>query len=159
VVVSTWQAVRATLAEQRVRDAAGQVQRERDRAQLALTCQVAQRLEAEVRQLAAVGHSIEATLAQREDWQEGQLVGWLSDLLSKDERIHGLTLAFEPFRFAADREDYCLYVWRSPQGVRPKHLLPPEYRYREWDWYRTPMEQQRPLWIGPFMDVGGGDVP
>lgn len=43
VVVSTWQAVRATRAEQ-------QMQAERDRAQLALTSQVAERLEGEVRQ-------------------------------------------------------------------------------------------------------------
>ena len=109
--------------------------------------------------MAAVGDSIQATLAQRGDWAEGQLADWLGDLLRQDPRIHGLTLAFEPFEFDKAREDYCLYVWRGPEGIRPKHLLPPDYHYREWDWYRKPREGQRSLWIGPFMDVGGGDVP
>ena len=159
VVVSTWLAVRAMLAEGREREAARQMQIERDHAQLALTRQVAHRLDAEMRQLAAVGHSIEATLAQREDWQESQLTSWLTDLLRKDDRIHGLTLAFEPFLFDKGQEEFCLYVWHSPDGIRPKRLLSPEYRYREWDWYKKPIEQQRPLWIGPFLDTGGGEVP
>jgi hypothetical protein len=135
------------------------MQAERDRAQLALTRQVAARLEGEIRQLAVVGDSIAATLAQRDDWKEEQLTAWLSDLLRKDERIHGLTLAFEPFQFDKGQEDYCLYVWRSPRGISLKHLRPPDYHYREWDWYNKPREQQSPLWVGPFMDLGGGDVP
>jgi serine/threonine protein kinase len=159
MVVSTWLAMRATLAGQREREAARQMQAERDQAQLALTRQVAARLEGEVRQLAVVGDSIASTLAQRADWQESQLIGWLSDLLRKDDRIHGLTLAFEPFEFDKSQEEYCLYVWRSPRGISPKHLRSPDYRYREWDWYCKPREQQRPLWVGPFMDLGGGDVP
>ena len=71
----------------------------------------------------------------------------------------GLTLAFEPFQFDKNHEEFCLYVWHSPEGIQPKRLLSPEYRYREWDWYKKPIEQQRPLWIGPFMDTGGGEVP
>lgn len=160
VIVSSWQAVRATRAEEHM-------QAERDRAlaaqndlQLAVTRQVAERLESHLQQLETVGHSIQAALARGEDWKEDGLVEWLRELVRKDDRIHGLTLAFEPFQFDPKQKDYCLYVWRSPKGIEPDHLLPPKYvpLYREWGWYKNPLKEQRAQWSEPFFDQGGGGV-
>ena len=39
-------------------------------------------------------------------------------VLAQDERIFGMALAFEPRQFDADREDFCLYVFRGPDGDR-----------------------------------------
>jgi hypothetical protein len=153
VVVSTWQAVRAARAANRMETAF-------DQAQLALAGQVAERLEGEVRQMAIVGDTLEATLAQRADWSEPQMANLLTDLLSRDPRIRGITLAFEPKQFAG-KEDYCLYVYRDPEGKPNRYqieqLLYPDGPhgplFREKHWYKGPLKQG-PAWIGPGWDVG-----
>jgi hypothetical protein len=150
---ASWQAMRATWAEQ-------QMQVERDRAQLALTSQVAERLEGEVRQLAILGHLIEATLAQPEVRDDAQLKRWLKDLLGKEERIRSLALAFDkPRKLSLEQKDYCLFVWRDrPKGkIQATQLVTGEYEknpYRNWAWYKRPLEDKCPLWIGPGLDVG-----
>jgi serine/threonine protein kinase len=160
-VVSTWQALRATAAERREREAARQMQSERDRARLALTRQVAERLDGDLRRLAAAGQVLAATVAQRPDWRDGDLEGWLRTVLGQDPHIFGMSLAFEPRQFDPGRADFCLYVFRGPKGVEAKQLLPPSYVpiYREWDWYKKPFQEGRALWSEPYVDTGGGDIP
>jgi serine/threonine protein kinase len=161
VVVSTWQALRATRAEQVARDAARLMQDERDRVRLALTRQVAERLDGDLRRLAAAADVLAATVAQRPDWQEPDYEGSLRAVLGQDDRIFGMAVASEPRRLASAREDFCLYVFREDDGIGAKQLLPPAYVpiYREWDWYRRPFNEQRAVWSDPYVDVGGGNIP
>ncbi len=137
------------------------MQVERDRARLALTQQVAQRLDGDLRRLAMAGQVLAATLAQRTDWKESDLENWMRTVIGQDERIFGMSLAFEPRQFDPHREDYCLYLFRGPQGIEKKYLLPPSYvpLYREWDWYKKPIREQRALWSEPYVDTGGGEIP
>ena len=30
--------------------------------------------------------------------------------------------------------------------------------YTTWDWYRTPMETQKPHWTKPYFDKGAGEI-
>jgi hypothetical protein len=152
--LAMWQAARATLAEQ-------QMEVERDRTRLALAQQVAERLDGDLRRMAAVGHVLAAMLGQRGDWQESQLENWVRTVLAQDERIFGQALAFEPFKFDPQRENFCLYAYRDGDTIRTKQLLPPEYvpLYREWAWYREPLADGRARWSEPYVDTGGGDVP
>lgn len=152
LAVSAWQTVRAIRAE-------GQMQTERDKAQMALTLQVAERLDGEMRQLAVFGSSIEAALASQPAWREDQLQGFLTDLLRNDDRIHGLTLAYEENQSPTKKKDYCLYVYRSladqdRKKILTTHLLPDSgYKlYRTWPWYRTPFDSGRAQWTGPTFD-------
>ncbi len=166
MVVSAWQAVRATQAEGQMqveRDRATQAERqmqvERDRAQMALTRQVAERLDGEVRQVAMVARTIETALGQQPYSQEMQLKNWLTEHLRQDDRIHGLTLAFEPFQFDAKRQNYCLYVYRNAKEskkILTTNLLPEAGYplYREWDWYKKPFLERRSQWTGPCFDGG-----
>ena len=101
VVVSTWQALRATRAEQVARDAARLMQDERDRVRLALTRQVAERLDGDLRRLAASADVLAATVAQRPDWQESDYEGSLRAVLGQDDRIFGMAVASEPRRLAS----------------------------------------------------------
>ena len=153
--------MRANRAEQQAHDTAQQMQTERDRARLALTQQVAQRLDGDLRRLAMAGQVLAATLAQRTDWKETDLENWMRTVLGQDERIFGMALAFEPRQFDPNREDYCIYLFRGPKEIEKKYLLPPSYvpLYREWEWYKKPVQEDRALWSEPYVDTGGGEIP
>jgi serine/threonine protein kinase len=160
VVVSTWQAVRATRAEQRAVDAAVQMEAERDQTRLALTRQVAERLDGDLRRLETAAQVLAATVADRTDWTPRDLERWIRVVLEQDEGIFGMALAFEP-RQLPGRDDFCLYAFRGGNGTETKQLLPPDYvpLYREWDWYKQPFSEQRVVWSEPYVDVGGGNIP
>jgi hypothetical protein len=160
VVVSTWQALRATRAEQRAVDAAAQMEAERDQTRLALTRQVAERLDGDLRRLETAAQVLAATVADRTGWTPRDLERWIRVVLEQDERIFGMALAFEP-RQLQGREDFCLYAFRGSQGIETKQLLPPEYvpLYREWEWYQRPFSERHVVWSEPYVDVGGGNIP
>ena len=161
MVASTIEAMRANRAEQQAHDTAQQMQIERDRARLALTQQVAQRLDGDLRRLAMAGQVLAATLAQRTDWKEADLENWMRTVLGQDERIFGMALAFEPRQFDPNQEDYCIYLFRGLKEIEQKYLLPPSYvpLYREWEWYKKPVQEGRALWSEPYVDTGGGEIP
>jgi tRNA A-37 threonylcarbamoyl transferase component Bud32 len=126
----------------------------------ALTRQVAERLDADLRQLSAIPRTMAATLEQRPDWNEQQLDRWMRGTLGTDPRLFGMAIGYERFAFDPAREDFAYYVYRADHGVKSKHLLPPEYKnYRDWDWYKGPLSSAKPVWSEPFVDVGGGNIP
>ena len=145
MVASTIEAMRANRAEQQAHDTAQQMQIEHNRARLALTQQVAQRLDGDLRRLAMAGQVLAATLAQRTDWKEADLENWMRTVLGQDERIFGMALAFEPRQFDPNQEDYCIYLFRGLKEIEQKYLLPPSYvpLYREWEWYKKPVQEGR----------------
>jgi tRNA A-37 threonylcarbamoyl transferase component Bud32 len=126
----------------------------------ALTRQIADRLDADLRQLSAIPRTMAATLEQRHDWTETQLDAWMRAALATDTRLFGMAVAFEPFQFDAARENFAYYVYRNEGSIKGKPLLPPDYRhYRTWDWYTAPLREGKAVWSEPFMDAGGGNVP
>jgi serine/threonine protein kinase len=153
-VAATVAAFRAA-AEDRAKKAELRV--ERDRANMASTCQIAERLEGEVQQLQQLAHGIATAFVTRDDWSEEQLVSWLTALLRRDERITNLTLAFEPYKFQPDRADYCLLVGRTSEGIVKKQLLLSEgypSEYREDNWYARPLRRKQATWTGPELCLG-----
>jgi serine/threonine protein kinase len=159
-VTSALQALRAIRAERRALAAASLMEAERDQTRLALTRQVAERLDGDLRRLEMAGRVLAATVAHRTDWQETALERWMRVVLEQDQWIFGMAIAFEPGQVAA-RDDFCLYAFRGDTSIETKQLLPPTYRpiYREWEWYRMPMTEQRVVWSEPYVDVGGGNIP
>jgi serine/threonine protein kinase len=153
-VAATVAAFRAA-AEDRARNAELRV--ERDRANMASTCQIAERLEGEVQKLQQLAHGIATAFVQRGDWSEEQLVSWLTRHLRDDERITNLTLAFEPYMFQPDRADYCLLVGRTSEGIVRRQLLLSEgypSAYREDNWYARPLRRNQATWTGPELCLG-----
>jgi serine/threonine protein kinase len=137
----------------------GHTQEAKHDLQKALTKQVAERLDQDLRQLAMVPQMMAATLEQRSDWKRKQLEAWMHAALRKDDRIYGTCLAFEPGRFHVDAADSALYVFRHHGRPETKLLSPPAYPYRTMDWYTAPKRARRPLWSEPFVDKEGGDIP
>jgi class 3 adenylate cyclase len=134
---------------------------QRRRANLALTRQVAERLDGDLRGLAMVANVLAGTIAREGGGDESRLARTMKSTVSQEPRIFGMALAFEPGRFDPARVDYCLYVYRSPTGILQKYLHPPTYEpnYREWDWYREPRETMQASWSEPYVDTGGGEIP
>jgi serine/threonine protein kinase len=160
VVTSTWQALRAARAERRAIEAATLMQTQRDDTRLALTRQVAERLDGDLRRLEMAAQVLATTVAQRADWREPDLDRWMRAMLEQDERLFGMAVALEP-RAIPGRSDFCLYAFRSDTSIETKQLLPPAYVpiYREWEWYRKPIAEQRSVWSEPYVDIGGGNIP
>ena len=151
VVISTWQAVRATRAEQ-------QREKERDRSQLALTRQLAARVDADLQRLAKTGQTLAITVGLADDGEDKPLESWMSEVLKWEAEAYGLTLGFEPGEFKGKKE-YCLYVYRTPEGIKRKDLHEDEkYKYQTLDWYTVPRREGRDLWGAPYFDDGGGDI-
>lgn len=127
----------------------------------ALVQQVAERLNSELRQLAAVPETMAASLALRTDWKEEQLLAWVEELLRQRPRIFGMCVAFEPFQMGPRHEDYALYMYRRPMGLHTKQLVPPSYMpiYREWEWYKVPHEKGEGRWSEPYVGVGADRTP
>lgn len=134
---------------------------QRRRADLALTQQVAERLDGDLRGMAMVGNVLAATIARERSGDEKRLQDSMTAMIAREPRIFGMALAFEPGEFDPERADYCLYVYQSPTGIRSKYLLPPTYVpiYREWEWYSRPRELGAPSWSEPYLDTGGGEIP
>jgi class 3 adenylate cyclase len=135
--------------------------RQRRRADVALIRQVAERLDGDLRAMAMVGNVLAASVVYGSGGDEARLEQSMTAAIAREPRIFGMALAFEPGQFDPAREDYCLYVYRSPTGIRAKYLLPPTYLpiYREWEWYSRPRELGRPSWSEPYLDTGGGEIP
>lgn len=127
--------------------------------QLTLTKQIADRIDSDLSQLSRIPMVMATVLSSRSDWREDQLAPLMRDLLSKDDRLFGTAIAFEPQQFDAQREDFCLYACRGTKGITTKLLLPPRYDYREEAWYKSSKACQCALWTEPFLDVEGGDIP
>ena len=136
----------------------------RHRLETTLARQVAAQLDADLRQLEIVPQSMAALLAIREEWREEDLESWTRALVTKDRRVFGICIAFEPKQFVGARryEDYCLYVHEQGDGLSTKQLLPPNYPppfYRERDWYTFPKRTESPAWTEPYREVSADNTP
>ncbi len=147
----------------RLRQQLARTEEKQHELEIALARQVAERLDSDLRQLAAVPRGLALLLAERSDWTETQIDETLRGLIESDPRIFGICVALEPYTFDASREHFARYVSRRSNQTDDadlKFLHPPHYElYRGWDWYRLPQQDGRPRWSEPYLDTGGGNIP
>lgn len=134
-----------------------QAQEARDQLQMALTLQVVERLESNLKQLEMIAQAIEAILAAQEEWHETEIVDSLKAILRRENRIFGIAIALEPNELSeallqqnsespSTQSGYGLYLFRSPEEIQIEHLHLQGYDYRSKDWYREPFDQGRAFW-------------
>jgi len=127
--------------------------------ELALTKDIAGRLEADLRRVSLVPLLLSDAVTHKPRWTRDELTVWALDILKRDPHLYGLTFAFEPFQFDPQRSEFALYVSRKTSPPSAILLDPPGYRlYREWDWYKIPMKAGRGTWDGPYADVGASGL-
>jgi predicted Ser/Thr protein kinase len=126
-----------------------------------LTQEIADRLDGDLRELAATPLAMATLLENRRDWDEPQIEQALKDMLDKSPRIFGLCVALEPNEWRKGQEDFAFYVYRRNDGLAVKQLLPPAYQphYRQWDWYRAAKDSARGRWCEPYIGEGGDRTP
>jgi hypothetical protein len=153
---------------QRLRQELAQTDAKQRELQIALARQVAERLDSDLRQLAGIPSALARLLSDRPDWTLEQIDETLRHAVASDPRLFGCCVAFEPFQFDSEHEDFARYAYRATQSpdaadaaaFQIKFLHPPSYRpYRDWDWYRLAKTDGRPHWTEPYIDIGGGNVP
>ena len=125
------------------------------------TQEMAERLDGDLRELAAVPLTIATLVENRHDWDEQHLDQALKNMLGKAPLIFGLCVAFEPYQWRADRENFAYYVFRRAGGLAVKRLLPPEYLplYRDWPWYRAARQACQGRWGEPYIGEGADRTP
>jgi hypothetical protein len=150
----------AVLFHRRIKEQLRVTEMAHESMQLQLTGQAAERLDAELRRLAAVA-DVAATTLSHHEMPEKQIQAWLTSVLDVTPRVFGMGVAFEPFAFDPSRRDYAFDLYRVDGQTRMKHILPPDYtpHYREWDWYTNAKTAGKGVWSEPYFDAGGGEVP
>lgn len=163
VVMAVVGAYNRRLADELQRTAAAhrQVLATQEKLQHSLTQEVADRVDGDLRELAAVPQTLAALLEEHRDASPERLTYDLKEMLARTPLIFGLCVAFEPFGFAKDREDFALYVYRRSEGFAVKQLLLPAYQpiYRKWAWYRAGKESPQGRWCEPYIGEGGDGTP
>lgn len=127
----------------------------------ALAREVAERLDGDLRELAAVPLTLAALLENRRDWSEQALQDAMRAALGTTPLIFGLCVAFEPHAWRSDQENFALYLFRRSDGVAVKQLLPPSYQpiYRQWNWYRVGKASKQGRWSEPYLGEGADRTP
>lgn len=99
-----------------------------------------------------------ATLEVHRPRDEETIYRTIEALIDENESVYGMAVAYKPFAFDPGRRLVCPYVHRCRTGLRRAGLDTGDYNYPEWDWYKTPMELDHPIWTEPYFDEGGGNV-
>jgi len=126
-----------------------------------LTGEIAQRLDGDLRELAAVPVAAAALMEQGFGGDRVQLERAVTAMLTRSPRIFGLCVAGEPGAIEADCRDFALYVFRGREGLTLKQLVPPAYQphYRQWPWYRAARNQRAGAWSEPYVGPGAEGMP
>lgn len=146
---------------QRTEEARQQVLSVQDRLRRTVSQEVADSLDGDLRELAAVPLTIASLLGSVRQLDERYLEGIMKEMLERSPLIFGLCVAFEPFSGQKDREDFALYVYRKGEGLAVKQLLPATYQphYRQWEWYRAAKGQRQGRWSEPYIGEGADGTP
>jgi len=91
--------------------------------------------------------------------QEVELLNMLSRIVENNPEIYGSCIAFEPYCFLKETEQYAPYFYKSKEGIAYKSLgEDSSYNYLNQDWYTLPKTQNKAIWTEPYFDEGGGNI-
>jgi sigma-B regulation protein RsbU (phosphoserine phosphatase) len=122
-----------------------------------VTATTAERIEAVLLSVERAPRNVAGIVVGERPTREG-LWNVLRSAVASDPNVFGAAMAFEPNAFAPGVDSFSPYCFREGADLACKDLGEGDYAYEGWDWYRLPRERQRPVWVEPYFDVGGGDV-
>lgn len=90
---------------------------------------------------------------------EKKLKNLMIEIVRSNKEIFGCCVAFESKNPLSDVDGNCTpYCWRKGNAIEYTDLSKNSYQYHYWDWYQIPKELDRPIWLEPYFDEGGGDI-
>lgn len=82
----------------------------------------------------------------------------LDAIMLNSSEIFGTSVAFAPGLSTGVSPPKPLYAYRKDGKVKFSFLDAPGYDYFNKDWYLLPKILDRPVWVDPYFDKGGGGV-
>jgi len=98
-----------------------------------------------------------AYIIENTSFTKESLENFLRIVVENNHDIFGSCIAFEPYSFLEDTENYAPYGYHSGDSVIIHDLSEGGYRYYNWDWYLSP-QKNGSGWGEPYFDEGGGNI-
>ncbi len=98
-----------------------------------------------------------ACIFEKSEYTKERLEELLKIVVQSNQDIFGSCVAFEPYAFHTNMENYAPYCYRSGDSVIFSDLSGAGYKYSNWDWYRLP-KLKGAGWGEPYFDKGGGNI-
>lgn len=117
-------------------------------------------LDAHLREAAQIATSTASFMETDPGITAEQAYAQLKANVAQNPLVYGAAIAFTPYEFHPDRRLFCPYVFRGEEGLVQMDIGTEAYDYTEpqWQWWRDPVQQDRPVWTAPYFDEGAGNV-
>lgn len=99
-----------------------------------------------------------ATILELQQLRAEEIKIVLDAIMLNSSELFGTSVAFAPDLSGEKRPPKPLYAYRKNGKVRFTVLDHPGYDYSNKDWYLLPKILNRPVWVEPYFDEGGGGV-
>ncbi len=120
------------------------------------------RLELELTRLEAIARLSSGYLDRVGTPTAAELSTLVYNTVQDNPAVFGSAVAYAPGRFEADRELFAPYAFRRGDSIASIDIGDPDpaigYDYRDADWWRLPLEQERGVWTPPYFDEGAGNI-
>jgi sigma-B regulation protein RsbU (phosphoserine phosphatase) len=90
------------------------------------------------------------------NFDEVNIKNTLTKVLTDEKSFFGTTLAFKPTQ--TNKNLFSPYYYKKENKILYRDLASNDYNYLTKEWYKTPLEQKKPLWSEPYFDEGGGNI-
>ena len=99
-----------------------------------------------------------ATILELQQLRTEEVEIVLNSIMLNSSELFGTSVAFAPDPSGEKKVSPPLYAYRKNGEVRFTVLDDPGYDYYHKDWYLLPKILERPVWVDPYFDDGGGGV-
>lgn len=81
----------------------------------------------------------------------------MTEVVKNNDEIFGCCVAFEQDGVKGGKKGCAPYCWKKGDSIGWIDLSD-SYQYHCMDWYQIPRELQKPVWMEPYYDEGGGNI-
>ncbi|MBT3261504.1 SpoIIE family protein phosphatase [bacterium] len=119
---------------------------------------VANAIEKSLSQVASFPEHIAYFMESETEFEEEEILGLLSSVLTNNPNVYGSTIAFAPYAFDQQKLYYAPYYYRDGDDIKFKYLGGSDYDYFYMDWFQIPQELGVKIWTDPYYDESGGEI-
>jgi class 3 adenylate cyclase len=122
-----------------------------------LTLSLANEIEQEFLLVAQAVDDLTAYL-EASTWDQEALLNHIRQMVTRNGRVFGSTVAFLPYAFEPQVEKFAPYFFRTKDGIKFEQLGTDSYDYFSKNWFQVPIKMRKAGWTDPYFDEGGGNV-
>jgi sigma-B regulation protein RsbU (phosphoserine phosphatase) len=93
-----------------------------------------------------------AYFVEESNFDKERMVEMLRMIVSNNDEIYGVGIAFEPYAFDRKELYFAPYYYKKDGKLKLDYFGASDYRYFYEDWYQIPKEQNVPAWSEPYFD-------